>query len=83
MIRGNAKERAALINDLRKRVDTQLVPKFNGAIKYLPMLMDHPDWTDAQCIAFAKKWHAVAEGRHRAGDPRWNEKIPYCRNVYK
>lgn len=83
MISGTAQERAAKIEALRKRVDENLVPKFNGAIKYLPMLMDHPDWSDDECIAFARKWHAVAKELHDAGDPRWNEGIPYCRNVYK
>jgi len=60
-----------------------LAAKFNGAIKYTPMLQDHPEWTDAECIAFAKKWHAVALKRHKAGDQRWNNGIPYCRNVWK
>lgn len=67
---------------MSERID-KLVAEFNGLIKYAPMLKDHPDWTDAQCIEFAKKWHAVAEERHAKGDPKWNDRIPYCRNVYK
>lgn len=60
-----------------------LVKKFNGAIKYAPMLKDHPDWSDAECIAFARKWHAVAIERLRNGngDLPWNDRIPYCRNL--
>lgn len=44
----------------------KLVAEFNGAIKYTPMLKDHPDWTDAECLAFAKKWHQVAIEQLRA-----------------
>lgn len=61
----------------------RLVAQFNGAIKYTPMLADHPDWTDEACIAFARKWDAIARERHQAGDPQWNNGIPYCRNVWK
>lgn len=64
------------------RVDA-LVGVFNGAIKYLPMLLDHPDWSDAACLEFARKWDAVARARYEAGDPKWNAGIPYCRNVWK
>ena len=60
-----------------------LVKEFNGAIKYTPMVKDHPDWTHEQCIAFAMKWHALAEQRYRAGDAKWNNGIPYCRNIWK
>lgn len=59
---------------------TRLVAQFNGAIKYSPMLKDHPDWTDEQCIAFARKHHAVAVERLKRGDPRWNAGISYARN---
>lgn len=61
----------------------QLVAQFNGAIKYAPMLADHPEWTDEQCLAFARKWDAVARERHAAGDPKWNNGIQYCRNIWK
>lgn len=62
----------------------RLVAQFNGQIKYVPMLMDHPDWTDDQCIEFAKKWDAVAVERyHAGGDLPWNDRIPYCRNIFK
>jgi len=73
----------------------RLVAQFDGAIKYAPMLQDHPDWTDEQCLAFAREWHAKAiAGLKRALQieangfepverqvPRWNNKVPYCRNV--
>ena len=64
-----------------------LVKEFNGAIKYTPMLKDHPDWTHEQCIQFAKKWHVVAIEGLRLGHSvnyklkPWNEGILYCRNV--
>lgn len=61
----------------------RLVAQFNGAIKYAPMLADHPDWTDEECLAFARKWDAVARARYLAGDPKWNNGVPYCRNVWK
>lgn len=77
-----------------QRID-RLVAQFNGAIKYAPMLQDHPEWTDEQCLAFAREWHAKAmEGLRRAvrieqagwepverQHPRWNNKIPYVRNL--
>lgn len=37
-----------------------LVAKFNGAIKYTPMLKDHPEWSDDECLAFAQLWHERA-----------------------
>lgn len=72
-----------------------LVSRFNGAIKYTPMVKDHPDWTDDECVSFAEKWHKVAISqlkdalrRDRAGEghwhnqtPCWNNRIPYCRNL--
>jgi hypothetical protein len=61
----------------------RLVAQFNGAIKYAPMLADHPDWTDEQCLAFAREWDAVARAKYLAGDPKWNNGIPYGRNVWK
>lgn len=70
----------------QERID-RLVAQFNGAIKYTPMLQDHPDWTDEQCLAFARKWHAVVidrlrpRGALRQSDPLWNNGIPYCRNI--
>lgn len=75
-------QREALAAVLAQRVPG-LVAAFDGAIKYTPMIADHPEWTDDQCLAFARKWHAVAAERYAKGDPRWNEQIPYCRNVYK
>lgn len=57
-----------------------MLAEFDGAIKYGPMLNDHPDWTNEQCIAFARKWHAIAIERLRDGEAQWNEGIPYCRN---
>ena len=78
----------------------RLVAQFDGAIKYAPMLQDHgvgtkKPWSDEQCLAFAREWHAKAiEGLRRAlrieangfepverQVPRWNNKIPYCRNL--
>ncbi len=64
------------------RID-RLAFEFNGQIKYAPMLADHPDWTDEQCLAFARQWDAVARQRYLGGDPLWNNGIPYCRNVWK
>lgn len=74
---------------------SKLVAAFDGAIKYTPMLKDHPDWSDKQCLAFAREWHAVAiDGLRRALKietkghgawdqqvPRWSDGIPYCRNL--
>jgi len=73
----------------------ELVGAFNGAIKYTPMLKDHPDWSKEQCLAFARQWHAEAinglrlslrleregHGRWDVVFPRWNDGIPYCRNI--
>lgn len=73
----------------RKRRVPLLVEQFDGAIKYEPMLTDHPKWTDDECLAFALKWHAVAVERLAHGEKgwnpdapelRWNHGIPYCRN---
>jgi hypothetical protein len=61
----------------------RLVAVFNGLIKYTPMVKDHPDWSDDECLAFARKWHAVAKERLKRGDPRWNDQVPYCRNIPK
>jgi hypothetical protein len=58
----------------------KLVGSLDGAIKYAPMIADHPKWSDAECVAFARKWHDVAVARLKSGDPRWNNGIPYCRN---
>lgn len=61
------------------RINDVLVPTFNGAIKYAPMLQDHPDWTDDQCLEFARKWHEVAILQlrkafeyDRAGEGNWH-----------
>lgn len=61
----------------------RLVAQFNGAIKYTPMIKDHPDWTDEECIAFARKHDALARARYLAGDTKWNNGVPYCRNLWK
>lgn len=62
------------------RVDV-LVKQFNGAIKYAPMLQDHPDWSDEKCLAFAREWHAKAiaglraafkRDRQRSGAGHWH-----------
>lgn len=96
------------MSSLQERLDRQaaieprvrkLMAAFDGAIKYTPMLHDHGEgtsdaWTDKQCVAFAKKWHAeaiiglrtalVAErmglGPWAEQSPRWNNGVPYCRN---
>lgn len=60
-----------------------LVARFNGQIKYLPMVLDHPEWSDDECVAFAQKWDAEAIKRYKASRDGWNNGIPYCRNVYK
>ena len=66
----------------------KLMAEFNGAIKYAPMLKDHPGWTDEECLAFAREHHATAieQLRERGADmerdgPKWNGRIPYCRNI--
>jgi hypothetical protein len=64
------------------RIDA-LVDAFNGQIKYLPMVLDHPDWTDGECVAFAKKWDAVAREKYKADPDKWNNGIPYARNIFK
>lgn len=61
---------------------------FDGCIKYAPMLQDHGEqvadprqhWTDEQCVAFARKWHAKAIEQLRASREGWNHGIPYCYN---
>lgn len=69
-----------------------LVAHFGGAIKYLPMLLDHPDWTDEDCVVFARTLHAqaIAQLRERGasmdgglggGRQKWNASIAYCRNA--
>lgn len=60
-----------------------LVAKFNGQIKYLPMLLDHPDWSDEQCLEFARRWDAIARERHAVSEQSWNDGIPYARNIWK
>jgi len=66
----------------------RLIARFNGAIKYTPMLQDHgegsPDpWDDDRCVAYAREHHARAiEGLRQHGrDGPWNNAIPYCRNM--
>ncbi|MGH7947904.1 MAG: hypothetical protein ACREQF_01600 [Candidatus Binataceae bacterium] len=61
-----------------------LVARFNGQIKYLPILLDHPEWTDDECIAMAQHWDKVARDRYSGKErDRWNAGIPYCRNIFK
>lgn len=61
----------------------RLVAIFNGAIKYTPMLTDHPHWSDEECVAFARAGHARAiEGLRAHGvEGAWNDAVPYCRNI--
>ena len=61
----------------------RLMLMFDGVIKYTPMLQDHPDWSDEQCVDFARKWHKVAQHRYATDQRKWNLGIPYCRNVPK
>lgn len=63
------------INDLRKR--------FDGLIKYVPMLADHPDWSDDRCIEVAKVAHDLAVHRRKINPETWNSGIPYCRNIWR
>lgn len=54
---------------------------FDGAIRYWPMLDQHPEWSDEECVKFAMKWHAKAVEQFKAvGKMGWNWGIPYCRN---
>jgi hypothetical protein len=60
-----------------------LVARLDGQIKYYPMLLDHPEWSDDECIALASIWDGVARERHAAGETDWNRGIPYARNIWK
>lgn len=60
-----------------------LVAQFDGLIKYTPMLQDHPEWTDEECVAFARKEHARAVEQHAQNPARWNDGVPYCRNIWR
>lgn len=42
-----------------------LVAQLDGAIKYVDVLADHPEWTDEQVLAFARPLHEKAIGRLR------------------
>lgn len=84
-------EREAVERERLERVD-RLVAQFDGAIKYLPLLTDHPELIDEDCLAFARKWHAVAVERLKVGirgwdaahpERLWNHGIPYCRNDHE
>lgn len=55
----------------------ELIKEFDGNVKYTPMLQDHPDWTKEQCLAFARKWDAVARKQGNTNH------IPYGRNIFK
>lgn len=61
----------------------RLVARFNGLIKYRPMLQDHPDWTDDQCVAFAAEQHIRAVQQHASSPGSWNDGVPYCRNIWR
>ena len=74
--------RESVVRECLQRV-ARLVATFNGAIKYLPMLTDHPEMSDEEALAFARHWHAIAKERYRSGDEKWNNGIPYCRNQWK
>lgn len=67
---------------MSERIDT-LVARFDGLIKYAPMLQDHPDWSDDECIAFAQAQHARAVAQYAVDPATWNNGVPYCRNVYR
>ena len=60
-----------------------LVKQFNGCIKYAPMIKDHPDWTDDECVAFARQAHDKAKAQLAIDPSGWNNGIPYCRNVLR
>jgi hypothetical protein len=58
---------------------SELIAEFNGAIKYAPMIIDHPDWTKDDCLKFARENHAKAIAqlreafaRDRAGNGNWH-----------
>lgn len=61
----------------------KLMAQFDGLIKYAPMLQDHPDWTDEQCIEFARAQHARSVAQRKKNPDQWNTGIPYCRNVWR
>lgn len=61
----------------------RLVARFDGLIKYRPMLQDHPEWTDDECVAFASAQHLRALEQHRVSPATWNNGIPYCRNIWR
>lgn len=61
----------------------RLISQFDGLIKYFPMLMDHPEWSDEQCIEFAKKHHEKALEQRKVNLEGWNNGIPYCRNIWR
>lgn len=72
LMREEAEKRAARVPALRAI--------FDGAIRYNEMLIDNPDWTDEQCLDFAREWHAKALEQWRTNPVAWNEGIPYGRN---
>lgn len=61
----------------------KLVARFDGLIKYTPMIQDHPDWSDDECIAFAREMHTRAVAQYAVDRATWNSGIPYCRNVFR
>lgn len=61
----------------------RLVARFDGLIKYRPMLQDHPDWTDDQYVAFAAEQHQRAVQQRVASPSGWNNGVPYCRNIWR
>lgn len=81
----NAKPAEPSVEELLEPRVQRLIARFDGAIKYLPMLQDHGDhrrsngthyvadsrqhWTDDQIIEYARSLHAIAIERLRAVGP--------------
>lgn len=75
-----------LMEELRAEREARiprLVEQFDGAIKYNVLLTDHPLLSDAVCIDFAKRWHAVGAARVAEKVEDWSAGIPYGRNLWK
>lgn len=68
--------------DIEARIPV-LVARFDGLIKYRPMLQDHPDWTDDECVEFAVTHHERAVEQYLRDPATWNSGVPYCRNVWR
>lgn len=76
-----------LVEEARRLRIEGLIARFNGAIKYLPLVTDHPELSDDEMVAFARHWHAKAMAQLRAKVAAggaldgWNNGIPYGRNI--